>query len=64
MDYKMAFEAALRWLHHKVYKDITNEVSYNEAIKNKNYAPEYIQDLILLRRAYLSLSEGNNNARN
>ena len=58
MDYKIAFETALRWLHHEVYKDITNEVSYNEAIENKNYAPEYIQDLKLLRRAYLDLNKG------
>jgi len=64
MDYKIAFETALRWLYHEVYKDITNKVSYNEAIENKNYAPEYIQDLKLLRRAYLDLKKGDNHERN
>ena len=64
MDYKIAFEVALRWLDHEVYRNVTNEISYNEAIKNKNYALEYIQDLKLLRRAYLDLSKGDNHGRN
>jgi len=59
MDYKIAFEIALRWLHHEVYKDITDEASYNEALENNNYCPEYIQDLKLLRRAYLDLRRDN-----
>ena len=65
MDYKIAFEVALRWLPHEgVYKEVVDKASYQKAIKNENYNPEYIQDSKLLRRAYLDLNKGDSHARN
>jgi len=58
MDYKIAFEVALRWLPHEIYEEVINMDKYDKAIENENYAPEYIQDLKLLRRAYLDLNKG------
>ena len=56
MDYKIAFELALEWLRIAgVYEEVVNKASYDKAIKNKNYALEYIQALKLLRKAYLNL---------
>lgn len=57
MDYKVAFEAALRWLPREVYKEVTDRANYNKALENENYCPEYIQDLKVLRRAYLRPKE-------
>ena len=65
MDYKIAFEVALRWLPHEgVYKEVVDKASYDKAIENKNYTPEYIQDLMILRKAYLDLRKGDNHGRN
>ena len=57
MDYKAAFEAALRWLLREVLEEVEDRDSYNRALENENYSPEYIQDLKTLRRAYLKLKE-------
>ena len=65
MDYKIAFKVALKWLPHEgVYKEVVDKASYQKAIKNENYDPEYIQDLMVLRRAYLDLNKGDNHAKN
>ena len=57
MDYKAAFEAALRWLLREVLEEVEDRDSYNRALGNESYSPEYIQDLKTLRRAYLKLRE-------
>ena len=57
MDYKAAFETALRWLLREVLEEVEDRDSYNRALENENYSPEYIQDLKTLRRAYLKLRE-------
>ena len=57
MDYKAAFEAALRWLLREVLEEVEDRDSYNRALENESYSPEYIQDLKTLRRAYLRLKE-------
>ena len=57
MDYKAAFETALRWLLREVLEEVEDRDSYNRALENENYSPEYIQDLKTLRRAYLKLKE-------
>jgi len=65
MDYKIAFEVALKWLPCEgVYEEVVNKASYEKALENKNYTPEYIQDLMILRKAYLDLSKGDNHGRN
>jgi len=61
MDYKAAFEAALRWLLREVLEEVEDRDSYDRALENENYSPEYIQDLRTLRRAYLKLEGRNNN---
>ena len=62
MDYKIAFEVALRWLPLEgVYEEVVNKDSYDKAIENKNYTREYIYALKLLRRAYLDLNKGDKN---
>jgi len=65
MDYKTAFKIALKWLPLKgVYEEVVNKANYDKAIENKNYTPEYIQDLMILRKAYLDLSKEGNHERN
>ena len=64
MDYKIAFEVALKWLPHEgVYKEVVDKASYDKAIENKNYTREYIYALKLLRKAYLDLNKGDSHAR-
>lgn len=38
MDYKIAFEIALKWLPCEgVYDEVVNKANYDKAIENKNY---------------------------
>jgi len=55
VNLKKVFEVALKWLPIEIYEEVVDEVSYNKALQKQNYNSEYIQDLKVLRGAYLDL---------
>jgi len=54
-EWKKAFEITLKYLDSEYYDEITDEDTYISALKNEDYNVEWIQDLKVLRKAYLKL---------